>query len=69
VPGIQPEDRRAACAGADKIEQGADRRGFARAVRPQEPVNFAAIDLQVHVLDRGEFAIAVGQVRRLDHGL
>ena len=45
--------------GAENSEEG----GFAATIRTEEPENFAAVDGQVHRIERDAVAIAVGQFR------
>ena len=47
--------------------EDAHRRRLARAVRPEEAEDFAALDPERHVVDRGDATVAFREVLDLDH--
>ena len=60
VPRVAAEQRDRARVGAEQPEQHADRRGLARAVRPEEAVHLAGLDDEVEPVERP------GRAERLD---
>jgi len=64
---VEAEDAGAAGARVQEVEQGADRRRLAGAVRPEEGEHLAGFDRDGHVLDASVGAVELGQAIGLDH--
>jgi hypothetical protein len=66
---VEPEHLSRAARRPNEIEQQADRRRLARAVRPQEPEDLARLNDQIHVQDSTRvMAVPLGQLVSLDCG-
>ena len=69
------KDKGVAGGGEKQAQEKFDRRGLARAVRPQEPEDFSLMDGQVQGIESGfllaapEIAIDLGQAAGLDDGI
>src|SRR5207344_1350651 len=59
---VEPEDAEPAVRRADQVEQQADRRRLAGAVRPQEAEDLAGLDREVDVDDPPVRSVALGQL-------
>ena len=63
---VEPEDAQPAARRADQVEQEADRRRLACAVRPEEPEYLAGLDREVDVDDPAVRPVVLGQLLRAD---
>ena len=68
VEHVEARDDRLALRGRHVAGQDAHRRRLARAVRPQEPENFAPFHAEADVVHCGDAAVALGEMLNLDHG-
>src|SRR3990170_6442922 len=66
---VKPEDLGAPLGGGHQSAQHPDGRGLARPVGAEEAEDVAALDGEVHVIDRDELPEALGQAFRLDRVL
>ena len=63
---VVPEHGRGPGGGRQETAEDANERRLAGAVRPQQPVDRAGVDLEVHPLERGEVAELARHVRHPD---
>ena len=66
---VEPEHRCRSARGVEEIEEGSDRGGLARSVRPQEPEHLADADLQVEIDDPWCLPVELAETLGLDHCL
>ena len=66
---VEPDHQRLAVIGLGQAEQHQDRGRLARAVRSEQPVDLAPLDLEIERVDDGPGAVSLGQPDRLDERL
>ena len=66
APAVETEHGRRARGRMQQVEDRADERGLARAVRPEEPEDLAGRDLQVDRFDAAGLPVALGQAVSAD---
>jgi len=66
APGIEPEDARRACVGAEQAEQGPDGRGLPGSVGAEEAVDLTRGDGEVESVEGAEPAELLDQAAHRD---
>ncbi len=68
-PTVVAENKRLAAGGAEQIEQEADGRGLPCAIQPEEAERLASVDVEVEILQGGEWPVSLGEAANRNHGL